>query len=61
MTVTFVKHRRFPSINYRCVWILARGERTLKCGQCGCGTMIPKVGDKCLVCGAAVSEVRHLS
>ena len=59
MTVVFVSHRRYPNNRYRCIWILARGERTLKCGYCSTGTMIPKVGDKCAVCRAVVSEIEQ--
>lgn len=53
-----VNHPKLEFIKYRCLRILARGERTLKCGRRGCGTMLPKLGDKCNVCKSVVIEVQ---
>lgn len=59
MTLAMVDHPKMEHLRYRCLWILARGERTLKCGRCSTGTMIPKLGDKCRVCGSKVVEMRE--
>lgn len=59
MKVVMVNHPKLEFIKYRCIWILARGERTLKCGRCSTGTMIPKLGDKCAVCKSVVIELQE--
>lgn len=45
------------SIPAFCQAVLVRGDVVWKCGNCGCGNVIPKLRDKCAVCGAKVVYV----
>lgn len=40
-----------------CQAVMVRGEVVWKCGNCGCGNVLPKLGDRCAVCRAKVVSV----
>lgn len=46
---------------WRCRWVRLKVEPSvaLKCGHCGRGSVIPKIDDKCRVCGAIVYRIFH--